>query len=141
MATFSGNLVGSVGSDSTVATGVAANYLKASASTNFGTRQLSVVKIVGTSVDFITGASLSNSLYSQAVRALQQTAEVYTVFAPVNSGSNDYFCAIIAFDTQWDGQVSQDSYLTDGSFDKLEAAISKGVTGTPTFTVTLATIS
>lgn len=123
---------------SLVGTDVAANYLKASPSTQFGTRQLTVIKVVQDGV-FVSYAS-ANSLFSKSVRALQQTAEVYAVFTPVDSGT-DYFCAIIATDTQWDGVgTGSGSVLPgDGSFAAFEAAIEAG-SGVAA-TVTVATIS
>ena len=129
-----------IGADSGSGVNVAANYLKASASTQFGTRQLSVIKIV--QADDAVSASAANSLYSKSIRALQQTAEVYAVYAPVNT-TDDYFCAIIATDTQWDGAATDDTKLgvptNDNGFGKLEAAIEAG-SGVAA-TVTLATLS
>jgi hypothetical protein len=123
---------------SLLGTDVTTNYLKASPSTQFGTRQLSVIKVVQAGV-FVSYAD-SNSLFSKSVRALQQTAEVYAVFTPVDAGT-DYFCAIIATDTQWDGTGtgSGAELPTDGTFTALEAAIQAG-SGVAA-TVTLATIS
>ena len=123
---------------SLLGTDVTTNYLKASASTQFGTRQLTVIKIVQDGV-FASYAN-SNSLFSKSVRALQQTAEVYAVFTPVDSGT-DYFCAIIATDTQWDGVGTGTGAVlpSDASFTALEAAIEAG-SGVAA-TVTVATIS
>lgn len=118
---------------SLVGTSVAANYLKAAPSTRFSTRELSIVKIVITDVDLTPTASNSN--FSKAVRALQQTAEVYAIGKPVADGANDYFQAIIATDTQWDGVAGaqQGGAAGNGSFDKLEAAFTAaGLTATVT---------
>lgn len=114
------------------------NYLKASASTQFGTRQLTVIKVVQDGV-FASHAD-ANSLFSKSVRALQQTAEIYAVYTPVDSGT-DYFCAIIATDTQWDGAgTGSGAVLPSGAnFTALEAAIEAG-SGVAA-TVTVATIS
>ena len=113
---------------------VAANYLKASPSTQFGTRQLSVISISFTGAD--TTPTIANSLFSQAVRALQQTAEVWAVFTPTSGAFN----AIISTDSQWDGTGAPAANtpagkLTDGSYTALEAAISASVSGAPTVTV------
>lgn len=81
---------------------IAANYLKAKPSTQFGTRQLTVIKVAIAGV-FVNHAD-SNSLFSKSVRALQQTAEVWAVFTPVDDGT-DYFHAIIATDTQYVGDT------------------------------------
>ena len=128
---------------STIGTTVTANYLKASPSTRFGTRELTVIKVAqaGVFVDY----ALSNSLFSKSVRALQQTAEIYAVYAPVDAGT-DYFCAIIATDTQWDGVgtgtgavFTANPLAGDGSFTALEAAVLAG-SGVAA-TVTVATLS
>lgn len=130
-----------IGTDSLSGVNVAANYLKTSASTKFGTRELSIIKIA-VDVDLFTGSSASGSLYTQAVRALQQTAEVYAVYAPVDS-TPDYFCAIIATDTQTTGDTKPDGGLIDTGtgYGILEAAIVAGVTGATTVTITAATLS
>ena len=126
---------------SLVGSTVAANYLKAAPSTNFGTRQLSVIKVAIANV-FVNYAD-ADSLFSKSVRALQQTAEVYGVFTPVDAGT-DYFCAIIATDTQWDGdtaaQGNTGGAAGNGGFGVLETAIALGNGGVAA-TVTLATIS
>ena len=109
---------------------IAANYLVAKPSTQFGTRQLSVLNIAqaGVFVDY----ALSDSLFSKSVRALQQTAEVWAVFTPVDA-STDSFNVIIATDTQWDGVgTGTGAVFTanplggDGSYTALEAAIQAG---------------
>ena len=119
--------IGVVGTDGTVATGVAANYLKAKPSTQFGTRQLSVLNIA--QADVFVGHALPNSLFSKTVRALQQTAEVWAVFTPIND-TDDSFNVIIATDTQWDGtgapQTSQGGTAGDGTYTALEAALQAG---------------
>jgi hypothetical protein len=104
------------------ATTVGANYLKTAPSTQFGTRHLSVLNIAIDGV-FVNYAN-ADSLFSKSVRALQQTAEVFAVFTPVDAGT-DSFNVIIASDTQWNGQVAN-SPTTDNSFDKLEASIAAG---------------
>ena len=105
---------------SLVGTTVAANYLVAEPSTQFGTRQLIVINIAQTGVE--TGYTLSDSLFSKTIRAVQQTAEVWAVFTP----TTDAVKMIIAATTQWDGQVSAASTISDASFDKFEASILAG---------------
>ena len=107
---------------------VAANYLKADPSTQFGTRQLSVLNIAidGVFVDYAD----ANSLFSKSVRALQQTAEVYAVFTPVDAGT-DSFNVIIATDTQWAGDSAHQGAVNGGSlptqgYGVLETAIAAG---------------
>ena len=129
------NWVGVNGPDGTVATGVAANYLKAQASTQFGTRQLTVLNIAATALD--TNYADSNSLFSKTIRALQQTAEVWAVFTPTSGAVN----VIISTDSQWDGtgapQASQGGTAGDGNYTALEASLQKGTDGSTSFTVTI----
>jgi hypothetical protein len=117
---------------SLIGTTVTANYLKASPSTQFGTRQLSVINIAFTGAD--TTPTIANSLFSQAVRALQQTAEVWAVFTPTTGAFN----AIISTDSQWDGVGTGTGAVLpgDASYAALETALAAGITGTPTVTVT-----
>lgn len=106
---------------------IAANYLVAKPSTQFGTRQLSVLNIAqaGVFVDY----ALSNSLFSKSVRALQQTAEVWAVFTPVDA-STDSFNVIIATDTQWNGDSANQGAVGgaagNGGYGILETAIEAG---------------
>lgn len=122
---------------SLVGTTVAANYLKTSPSSQFGTRDLRIVKIAVTAVGIntilalidgvtadtgsIKGYTLANSLYSRAVRSLQSCAEVYAVFPPSSSATVSAFTAIISDNTANDSEVgSNDAGTTYGD---LEAAI------------------
>ena len=104
--------------------GVAANYLKALATTQFGTRQLTVLNIAATALD--TNYANSNSLFSKTIRALQQTAEVWAVFTPTSGAVN----VIISTDSQWDGvgapQTSQGGTAGDASYTAFEASIQAG---------------
>ena len=72
--------------------------------TNFGTRQMQIIKVAvasGTNdmtkgADGATGSYTdSNSLFSKAIRSLQTQHEVYAVYAPVAGG----FFAIVSLDT------------------------------------------
>jgi hypothetical protein len=112
---------------------VAANYLKTEPSTQFGTRQLSVLNIAIADV-FVNHAN-SNSLFTKSVRALQQTAEVWAVFTPVD-GSPDSFNVIIATDTQWDGDSANQGAVGgaagNGGYGILETAIAAGNGGVST---------
>ena len=111
---------------------VAANYLKAQPSTQFGTRQLLVLNIAQANV--YTNYANANSLFSKTVRALQQTAEVWAVFTPTTGAFN----AIISTDSQWDGVGTGTGAVLpgDASYAALETALAAGITGTPTVTVT-----
>ncbi len=109
---------------------VAANYLKTKPSTQFGTRQLSVLNIAIADV-FVNYAD-ANSLFSKAVRAVQQTAEVWAVFTPVD-GSPDSFNVIIATDTQYvgDSETSRTAIPSGGeqptaNYGIFETAIQAG---------------
>jgi len=106
---------------------IAANYLVSKPSTQFGTRQLSVLNIAIADV-FVNYAN-SNSLFSKSVRALQQTAEVWAVFTPVD-GSPDSFNVIIATDTQWNGDSANQGAVGgaagNGGYGILETAIAAG---------------
>ena len=109
---------------------IAANYLKAKPSTQFGTRQLSVLNIAV--ADVFVDHALSDSLFSKSVRALQQTAEVWAVFTPVD-GSPDSFNVIIATDTQYvgDTETSRTAQPSGGAapaanYGILETAIAAG---------------
>lgn len=107
---------------------IAANYLVAEPSTQFGTRQLSVLNIAIDGV-FVNYAQ-SDSLFSKSVRALQQTAEVWAVFTPVDAGT-DSFNVIIATDTQWAGDSAHQGAVNGGSlptqgYGVLETAIAAG---------------
>ena len=107
---------------------ITANYLVADPSTQFGTRQLSVLNIA--IADVFVGYALSNSLYSKSVRALQQTAEVWAIFTPVD-GSPDSFNVIISTDSQWAGDTAHQGAVNGGSlpaqdYGVLETAIAAG---------------
>ena len=113
---------------------VAANYLKAQPSTQFGTRQLTVIKV---EIDGVYASYAdADSLFSKSVRALQQTAEVWAVFTPVDA-STDYFNAIISTDTQYvgDAETSRTAIPSGGlqpsaGYGILETAIAEGNGGT-----------
>jgi hypothetical protein len=125
--------VGVNGPDGTTATGVAANYLKAQPSTQFGTRQLTVLNIAQTGVE--TNYANPNSLFSKTIRAIQQTAEIWAVFTP----TTDAVKVIISTDSQWDGvgapQTSQGGTAGDASYTAMEASILAGSGTAATVTV------
>jgi hypothetical protein len=81
------------------------NGLKTQPSTTFGTRQLLFLQ-VDMNTDVATGYLNSDSLYSQAIRAMQTVCEVYGVGLP----NGEYFTALAAFDTapMNDGQSAGD---------------------------------
>ena len=122
-----------IGTDSGSGVNVAANYLKTKPSTQFGTRQLSVLNIAIADV-FVNHAN-ADSLFSKSVRALQQTAEVWSVFTPVD-GSPDSFNVIISTDSQWDGDSANQGAVGglagNGGFGILETAIAAGNGGVST---------
>ena len=127
-----------------VDTTTSANWLKATESTQFGTRELTVIKVAVTGgsndMRYQDGATsslsytLSNSLYSKAVRTLQNFAEVYAVYAPVAGG----FIAIIAADTA----NGADSGNTQGTgFGLAEAAINAALNASAATTITAPAIT
>jgi hypothetical protein len=127
MATYSGDLT---------TTSVAANYLVSQPSTQFGTRQLSVLQIAASGID--TNYADANSFFSKTIRALQQTAEVWSVFTPTSGAVK----VIISADTQWTGTGAPAAgtpagQLTDSTYTALEAALQAGTDGSTTFTVTV----
>ena len=116
-----------IGTDAGSGVNVAANYLKTLPTTQFGTRQISVINIA--IADVFVDHALSNSLFSKSVRALQQTAEVWAVFTPVD-GSPDSFNAVISTDSQWDGDSANQGAVGglagNGGYGILETAIAAG---------------
>jgi hypothetical protein len=94
---------------SLLGTTVTNNYLKTAPTTQFGTREIVLIKVLvggtnasmvlvdGSTADVggVLGHSMSNSIYSSAVRSLQTVAEVYAVYTPVATG----FMALVALDT------------------------------------------
>ena len=110
---------------------IAANYLVAQPSTQFGTRQLSVLKV---EIDGVyANYADSNSLFSKSIRAIQQTAEVWAVFTPVDT-STDYFHVIISTDSQWNGDSANQGAVGgaagNGGYGIFETAIAAGNGGT-----------
>lgn len=115
------------------------NYLKTEAPfVRFGTPELELVKIEIDGV-FVSYAT-ADSLFSKSVRALQQTAEVYAIYAPVNTDT-DYFHAFIVKNTQTNGDTKPAGGLIDTGtgYNILEAAIAAGNGGTAA-TITVITL-
>ena len=108
-----------------VDTTTSANYLKAAPSTQFGTRQLTIISVAQTAIG--TNNANADSLFSKTVRAVQQTAEVYAVGTPAAG----VLQMIIATDTQSTADSATDQ---TAGFGLLEAAIlaGSGVAGTVT---------
>ena len=73
---------------------VARNYQKTQDTTTLGTRQLAIL-VVDMNQNVATDYLLPNSLYSQAVRGLQQCTELYVIGRP----NGDRFTVIVAADT------------------------------------------
>ena len=102
-----------------------ANYLKAVPSTQFGTRQLTIISVAQTAIG--TNNANADSLFSKTVRAIQQTAEIYAVGTPSTNACQ----FIIATDTQ---STADSATNETAGFGLLEAAIlaGSGVAGTVT---------
>ena len=111
-----------------VDTATSANYLKAVPSTQFGTRQLTIISVAQTAIG--TNNANADSLFSKTVRAIQQTAEIYAVGTPTTNACQ----FIIATDTQWSGATGNATIFTDDTYALFEAAIlaGSGVAGTVT---------
>ena len=116
----------------TVAT-AGSNSRKTAERTQFGTRELTAITVTvgGTAADvrYQDGASsglaytLSNSVYSAAVRALQGFGEVYAVYAPVATG----FIAIVATDTLNSSASANGTNPIATSFTLAETAMAAAV--------------
>jgi hypothetical protein len=104
---------------------VGANFEKADAITNMGTRALTFLKITAvtgdsgstSAVNFSTTYTASNSTFAKAVRAIQQYAEVYSVGTPDSTG----FIVVVATDTKNGAEASSNVQAT--TYGALEAAI------------------
>ena len=119
-----------------VASRVPANNFKTVQRSQFGTRELSVIKVLvgGTNASMIlvdgstadaggvVGHTMTNSLFSAAVRNLQIFAEVYAVFTPVATG----FMAIIATDTANGSEVATPN-TNATTFGSAEASIKAAI--------------
>ena len=120
-----------------------ANWLKTAPSTQFGTRELTVIKVLVTGgsndMRYQDGATsslsytLPASLYSKAVRTIQNFAEVYAVYTPVATG----FIAVIAADTA-NGADSGNTQAQ--TFGLMEAAINAALNASAVTTVSVPTI-
>jgi hypothetical protein len=114
--------------------------------TNFGTRQLQIIKIAVSGADMTTADGStgtyqdSNSLFSLAVRTLQQFAEIYAVYPPVAGG----FYAVVALDTGNSAESTESKNPAPGniatSYGLVEAAIGAATGGTATVTEKTLTI-
>lgn len=111
-------------------TTVAANYLKTSPSTQFGTRKLRTIAVTITNSGSndknltkqtgSTGAYTdSNSYYSASIRALQLHAEIYAVYTP----SSTAFVALIADNTANDSDVGTNDVTVPPTWGDAEASI------------------
>lgn len=93
---------------------VARNYQKTQDTTTLGTRQLAIL-VVDMSQNVETDYLLPNSLYSQAVRGLQQCTELYVIGRP----AGNRFTVIVAAGTapfgagQAVGDGNRVSYIED----------------------------
>lgn len=119
--------------------GVGENY------TNFGTRQLQIIKVAISGVDITTADGStgsytdSNSFFSLAVRALQGFAEVYAVYPPTTNA----FYAVVALDTGNSADAGEAKNPAPGAINtgwgQVESAVNAAVTG-GTATVTTKTL-
>ena len=114
-----------------------ANWLKTSPSTQFGTRELTFLKVVATgsdgstAVDFSATSTASNSDFSKAVRTIQNFNEIYAVGTPDAVG----FIVVIADDTKNGANSGNTQGTGHGLLEAaMVAALAKGGTATATVT-------
>ena len=100
---------------------VARNYQKTQATTTLGTRNLAFFQI-DMRTNVATDYEMPNSLYSQAVRALQQRIELYGIGLP----ENDWFTVIASADT---APFPADRMVGDGYRNSILEDIINEVTG------------
>lgn len=112
-----------------------ANWLKTAPSTQFGTRQLTFLKVVATgsdgstAVNFSTSSTASNSDFSKAVRTIQNFNELYAVGTPDAVG----FIVVIADDTKNGADSGNTQGTGHGLLEAaLVAALAKGGSATAT---------
>jgi hypothetical protein len=108
--------------------------------TNFGTRQLQIIKVAVSGADMTTADGStgtytdSNSLFSLAIRSLQQFAEIYAVYPPVAGG----FYAVVALDTGNSADAGEAKNPAPGAintgYGQVEAALGAATGGTVTVT-------
>jgi hypothetical protein len=122
---------------SLLGTTVTNNYLKTAPTTQFGTREIVLIKVLvggtnasmvlvdGSTADVggVLGHSMSNSIYSSAVRSLQNFAEVYAVYTPVATG----FLALIAVDTANSSDTATGTQPVTTGYGQAEAAIKAAI--------------
>ena len=137
------------GADAGSGVNVAANYGRMTAQqtygigenyTNFATRQLQIIKVAVSGADLTTAdgssgaATDSNSLFSKAVRSLQQFAEIYAVYPPTSGA----FYAVVALDTGNSADSGEAKNPAPGAintgYGQVEAAINAATGGTTTVT-------
>lgn len=106
----------------------------------FSTPNLRMFKVVITAENVTVSPEASNSSWSQVVRALQVTSELFAVFAPTSDGTDSTFCFMAPdFNTNAGAPTTASDPLSAPTFSVLEAAIVAAVGGTAT--VTYATIA
>ena len=112
-----------------------ANWLKTAPSTQFGTRELTFLKVVATgsdgstAVDFSATSTASNSDFSKAVRTIQNFNEIYAVGTPDAVG----FIVVIADDTKNGANSGNTQGTGHGLLEAaLVAALAKGGSATAT---------
>ena len=139
-----------------VASRVPANNFKTVQRTQIGTRELSVIKVLvgGTNASMIlvdgstadvggvVGHTMTNSLFSAAVRNLQIFGELYAVYTPVATG----FIAIVATDTLNSSESGNGTNPIATTFGLAEASIKAAIQAIngqtdATVTITLPTVA
>jgi hypothetical protein len=117
------------------------NTIVASPLLTFNTPNLQMFKVTITGEDLVTGASLSNSSWSKAIRALQVTSEIFAVFPPEYDGITEgasTFCYLAPdFNTNTGaaavtGSVQSAITQRGGNFSVVESALVAALGGTAT---------
>jgi hypothetical protein len=117
------------------------NVIVASPLLTFNTPNLQMFKVTITGEDLVTGASLSNSSWSKAIRALQVTSEIFAVFPPeydsITEGASTFCYLAPDFNTNTGaaavtGSVQSAIAQRGGNFSVVESALVAALGGTAT---------
>ena len=106
------SLIGQVGVDGTLATGVAANYRQQQVPfSRFGTRKIAWYKIG----HYADGGDLDMVKFNSIIDAIQTHAEIVTIGAPYQSNNWAKFMVAVFEDTANDGENTSDVYFNGNS--------------------------
>ena len=120
-----------IGTDSGSGINVAANYLVATPSTKFSTRELAFIVIDYDNNNYFDDGYASDSNFSRVVRAMQIVAEVYAVGTP----SNGVVTIVVAKDTTSDGDNTSINGLENAFANTIRQQLQAGGVGPDTVNV------